>query len=229
MCLVDLNRSTTGCHHSWYKLIEPCSANISLANCTDGIKVDGWEIRASFCPWCQNWAASAEEYRLVGTSVSSRHPSVSSSVSSIGELSSPDQAWSISQRASASTSVSDARRLSRSASITSDTGHKASPVSMTSVKNQRMNNRVDRYINEYPPYLSEASRLPSDGGRSRTKSKDEDALHDIPEVPPAPAEAKVKKKSIAESIHSTKEDKEGSWRRRSKTLSNLVRRGSAAV
>jgi len=229
MCLVDLNRSTSGCHHAWYHLIEPCTTNTSLANCNDGIKVDGWEIRASFCPWCQNWATSTEEYRLVGTSVSSRHPSVSSSVSSIGEPTPLDQVWSLSQRASASTSVFDARQLSRSASITSDTGHKASPVSMTSAKNQRMNDRVDRYMNEYPPYLSEASRLASDGGKSRGKSKEEDALHDIPEVPSASSEARVKKKSIAESIHNTKADKESSWRRRSKTFSNLVRRGSAAV
>jgi hypothetical protein len=155
---------------------------------------------------------------------------VSSSTSSIVESSSPDKVLPVSQRTNASNSVADARRLSSSASNTSDNGHKAGLVGMTSAKNQRMNDRVDRYINEYPPYLSEATRLTSDTGRPRRKSKEEDAiLQDIPEVPTSSKEAGRKRVSIVEPFQNTKTDKEGSWRRRSKTFSNMVRRKSTAT
>jgi hypothetical protein len=123
---------------------------------------------------------------------------VSSSTSSVAEPSSPDLTLSISERASAFTTVFDARRLSRSASITSDAGYRVGPVSMTSAKNQRMNDRVDKYINDFPPYLSEVNRLASDLGRARGKSAEEDAiLRDIPEMSSYSKEENRRSRSIA--------------------------------
>lgn len=41
MCLVDINRSTLSCNHSWYHLIQACTPTTSLESCSK-LAVEGW-------------------------------------------------------------------------------------------------------------------------------------------------------------------------------------------
>lgn len=52
MCIANLNVAMQPCSHRWYTLVRPCEANTNLSNCSQKIKLEGWETRVQECPWC---------------------------------------------------------------------------------------------------------------------------------------------------------------------------------
>jgi hypothetical protein len=156
----------------------------------------------------------------------------------------------LSLRAKTTTSVSDARRLNRSGSISKkDAALQSRPVSSTLERNRDMNERVEKYMNDFPISLTEALNLNGGGsggggpGVSRTKSRGETDIQPmIPEeyVLPSPTRETVRRRiSIADqnqkqgstvTVTSEAVEKEGGrWKRTSGVFSNLLRRRSTAT
>ncbi|QIW95085.1 hypothetical protein AMS68_000603 [Peltaster fructicola] len=79
MCVAGLNVSTQTCAHRWYQLVRPCNTERNLANCTDKLRLEGWENRSNTCPWCDNADEIADTtHRLLGSfSTSSSTPPAS--------------------------------------------------------------------------------------------------------------------------------------------------------
>ncbi|KAF2086796.1 hypothetical protein K490DRAFT_43540 [Saccharata proteae CBS 121410] len=163
MCVAELNVSLLPCQHRWYHLLRPCGAATNLNNCSSKLKLEGWETKCDFCPYCSAWNLSNSEYRLVGND---RTPS-------IGGLSrTPSVSF---------TSLTGARRDSRRASLarTDSSGSLANIgaginiVEKASERNRAINARLDAYLGSNPERVKTAS-----------DSSDEEEAQ-----PPSPAEA----------------------------------------
>ncbi|KAF2235487.1 hypothetical protein EV356DRAFT_531931 [Viridothelium virens] len=130
MCVVELNVTTLECRHRWYHLLRNCSPSTNLQNCPDKLKLEGWESKVSFCPWCdQETPTEPQEFRLVGND---RTPS-------IGGLS----------RASSTTNIEptlmSSRRESRSGSI-ARTDSSTSLTEAAGERNRAQNMRIQWYL-----------------------------------------------------------------------------------
>ncbi|KAF1987071.1 hypothetical protein K402DRAFT_312816, partial [Aulographum hederae CBS 113979] len=146
MCVTELNVSTMDCRHRWYRLLRPCTSDTNLANCASKLVLEGWEVKASFCPFCAGWSEhDPMSYRLVGND---RMPS-------IGGLS---RSSSMS-----TTSLTSARRDSRRGSLASSESSNSIqwatnfnvvaevPITqLASERNKARNQRIDAYLLELP-------------------------------------------------------------------------------
>ncbi|KAF2226260.1 hypothetical protein BDZ85DRAFT_48070 [Elsinoe ampelina] len=52
MCVANLNVTLQPCSHRWYTLVRPCSESTNLSNCSNKVRLEGWETRVQDCPWC---------------------------------------------------------------------------------------------------------------------------------------------------------------------------------
>jgi hypothetical protein len=127
------------------------------------------EIKAEFCPYCEGWAIQPSEYQLKGsTATITRNNSVSStpggggtattssatSLSTSPVATSPEEAMAaqqaklpLSRRASLTTSVHDARKLSRSANMAGNSdSYDLGPVAEAKSRNAELNARVQSYV-----------------------------------------------------------------------------------
>jgi len=52
MCIANLNVTTQPCSHRWYKLVRPCTDSANLSNCSQKLRLEGWETKNNQCPWC---------------------------------------------------------------------------------------------------------------------------------------------------------------------------------
>ena len=150
------------------------------------------EIKCDFCPFCGGWPLNTGEFLLIGESPQLRQDSISGaySVASTSDgygsestkYGRPPYALPLSRRPSLITSVSAARRDSRkgsvprkdsvasTASYDSAPMYDTGPVYTTGERNQQINARIDRYLNDHPDHLDRA-RFPSSGSVSSTSSK----------------------------------------------------------
>lgn len=114
MCVANLNVSLQPCEHRWYTLLRPCSPSTSLSNCSERLKLEGWETRNEHCPWCTSNRSSVEvhdsTHRLFG-SMSERSNFSNSTASGYARRSRAN---------SASATLDKVSRSSRSSSRSSD-------------------------------------------------------------------------------------------------------------
>jgi hypothetical protein len=130
MCVVELNVTTQDCRHRWYRLVRVCSPTSNLDNCRNKLKLEGWETRTHFCPWCDEESTTDRtEYRLMGND---RAPS-------IGGLSRTSSSANIEPTLTASRRESRRGSVARSDSSTSLTESAAE-------KNRAQNMRIQWYL-----------------------------------------------------------------------------------
>lgn len=130
MCIVELNVSTLECRHRWYRLVRSCSSSTNLGNCSDKLKIEGWESKVASCPWCdQGTPPEPQDYRLVGND---RTPS-------IGGLS------RASSTADMGPTLTSSRRESRSGSI-ARTDSSTSLTEAAGERNRAQNMRIQWYL-----------------------------------------------------------------------------------
>jgi hypothetical protein len=198
----------------------------------------------------------------------------------------------LSHRTNMATGVLDARRLNRTGSFKADSvvNVTPSPVSMASERNQRMHERLDRYINDYPTNLSDALKMSGTEKRKGSKGQDEIepnapsnmttpteqgkkrwSVSTLKEGPASPVEAPTRRLSFAKDTNlpakdspkrrpsvskasmapvkeasskrssiikvpsreqnpsiEEEDEKQGKWKRRSRTFTDFVRRKSYA-
>ena len=159
MCLASLFCSTSCApRHRWYRLIAPCAPGANLASCPSGkIALEGWEIKAAFCPWCAGADdVHAGDYLLLGSAAAA--PNICSPVGAV-------YGRPLSCAPSEVQSVSEARRDSRRGSLsrTSSTASMAAmgvggPVARGSERNMAINERIDDYLNGAGQKMLERSR-----------------------------------------------------------------------
>ena len=154
MCIAELNVSTRECRHRWYRLLRSCSSSTNLENCSDKLRIEGWESKTATCPWCdQETSLGPQQYRLVGND---RTPS-------IGGLS----------RASSTTniepSLTSSRRESRSGSI-ARTDSSTSLTEAAGERNRAQNMRIQWYLTTRLDAIAqeETKEKPSTSRRSST-------------------------------------------------------------
>lgn len=71
MCVANLNVALQPCSHRWYTLVKPCASGTNLSNCSEKIKLEGWETRNETCPWCHSGTVLDDAtHKLFGNSVS---------------------------------------------------------------------------------------------------------------------------------------------------------------
>lgn len=137
MCIAKLNVSTAECSHRWYELVRSCSQGSNLSNCTERIRLEGWENRREMCPFCSpDNDAHESTHRLFG-SVSSASSVALSPVDAIA-------LGRTSRRGSANTINTPLSPLSRQSSACS---------SMEIERAQRskdMNDRIHLYLSSDP-------------------------------------------------------------------------------
>ncbi|KAL2355477.1 hypothetical protein BJ546DRAFT_690164 [Cryomyces antarcticus] len=148
MCVADLNVSTLPCQHRWYHLLRPCAPTKNLANCPSKLRLEGWEIRCAFCPWCSDWGAlDTAAFRLFGnnrtpssTGGLSRHTSNADSVAPQGREGSPGQMDERCRRGSLARTNSD------------------DELEAAGERNRAMNLRIDAYLSSYPEKILQTDR-----------------------------------------------------------------------
>lgn len=136
MCIAGLHVTTQPCAHRWYQLVRPCKAGNNLQNCSEKLRLEGWESRTSECPWCDGTAITLPEstHRLFGSPSSGNSTPSSPTLSDIGNR--------VPQR-SDSFGTSSLSPLSRQSSATSTESERVQ-------RHRDMNDRLFTYINSHP-------------------------------------------------------------------------------
>ena len=138
MCVATLHVSTDACAHRWYQLVRPCDPANNLANCSEKLKLEGWESRTHNCPWCDdNTSESVHEttHRLFGSTLSTVPTASSSTTQELG--------FTRPHRSDSNGTLSSLSALSRHSST-------ASTESDRGERHRQMNERLHLYLNAYP-------------------------------------------------------------------------------
>ncbi|EME41579.1 hypothetical protein DOTSEDRAFT_73866 [Dothistroma septosporum NZE10] len=147
MCIAGLNVSTGACQHRWYELVSPCNPISNLANCSERLRLQGWEVRKDNCPFCDGENHHRSTHRLFGSTSSASSITSSPTISEIG--------------------VTPATRRGSMVTLNLNAGQ-LSPISRTisgcsieterSRRNRDMNDRIRLYLSSEPHEVLPSAR-----------------------------------------------------------------------
>ncbi|KAF2167979.1 hypothetical protein M409DRAFT_53916 [Zasmidium cellare ATCC 36951] len=172
MCIAGLHVTTAPCSHRWYELIRPCDPSSNLANCTEKLKLQGWENRLENCPFCDGAGNHHHStHRLFGSTSSASSVSSSPTISEMGMtpvISNRRGSCGTINNAIGLPSMSPLSRQSSGCSIEVDRSQRA----------KDMNDRINIYLSSdphevlpsakknYPTYAAAIARIESSSQES---------------------------------------------------------------
>ncbi len=153
MCVATLNVSALSCAHRWYEIVQPCQPTTNLDNCSEKLKLQGWENLTDDCPWCDVKEPMLREgsHKLLGSAQSGASTPTSPTMSDLDSIS-PSRVDSF----GALSSLSALSRHTSSASTESEAGQ----------RHREMNERLEIYLTTHPHEI-----LPSAAKNSPTYSR----------------------------------------------------------
>ena len=118
MCVAGLNVAAQPCGCRWYGLIRSCNPGMSLANCSERLRLEGWETRKESCPWCTGPEKDVRPstHRLLSATSPTEFTASSAS--------SPEPFAAQTHRSGSSSTLSSLSRNSSSASVQSARGQR---------------------------------------------------------------------------------------------------------
>lgn len=143
MCVAGLNVCAAGLHR-WYELIRACDPANNLQNCPERLKLEGWEKRNEYCPYCHGRNYHQSTHRLFGSTSSASSVASSPTISDMGF-------GRTNRRGSAGTITATLGPLSRTSSNCSAELDRAT-------RARDMNDRIYAYLSSEPHEVLPSAR-----------------------------------------------------------------------
>ena len=142
MCVAGLNVASQPCACRWYGLIRSCSPGMTLANCSERLRLEGWEMRIDTCPWCNDCTEDVHPstHRLLS--------STSFTNATVSPASSPERSAVRMHRSGSGSTLSSLSRNSSSASVQSERGQ----------RHREMTDRFNMYLTMSPHEILPSAR-----------------------------------------------------------------------
>ena len=142
MCVAGLNVTAQPCSCRWYELIRSCNPGMSFANCSERLRLEGWETRMDTCPWCNSCEkdVGASTHRLLSSASCIKTKELSTSF--------PERNATRSHRSGSGSTLGSLSRQSSSTSVQSERGQ----------RHRDMNDRFHMYLTMSPHEVLPSAR-----------------------------------------------------------------------